>query len=535
MNKYTFKRIPKNSQLLAIGNFYRKDSADEFWRFGSYFAKEDYSIESIPFNIESSCVMGAGREFIQEVNQPYIVKGFEKDIRLPNVSYWQNLLVGEFPHLRKKLAESPEVNRQQCFVFEAGGIRFWLPKFELARKLFFHTGFLARAAFLPNGLDMLFESQEDPEESRTSIRAFHPGVPARYIKHQDYRRFFTWLVLNDEAKKSFNSIWRNLNTEQALVNKYWRWVFSFTPPQFLSGMKASVRGQFVAEASEFFIREVAALHDLPLAHDGAVNFFHSKVKRPIKGTGEGGNGSSDPYGGGSEVDDQEEADDDKSMDLIELPSESLSYSKYIETKIEYSGKRKGKAGKEDEEEDGNSGNGSTQDPVEGGTAKPTDVDQLDEEESLQEYQNRFLLLLEVLKELGKSGDQKYCGKQVRPLPVVKRCKFHMLNETTKRCYLLAQFRLPNGAYRYILEIDTSDRKRSLSTKIIQFKPGVDRDEVVEEILKRTVKYSLRWPQEYIQLHASYVKEVVHPKFKSGSCSDHSISSWKNRIQTLLKN
>jgi ABC-type dipeptide/oligopeptide/nickel transport system ATPase component len=88
--------------------------------------------------------------------------------------------------------------------------------------------------------------------------------------------------------------------------------------------------------------------------------------------------------------------------------------------------------------------------------------------------------------------------------------------------------------RYIYSAYNKEGKRSLSTKILQFKSENDFEKAVQEILKRTVKNSLRWPQEYIKLICCYVKEVAHPRDKYVGFSCDSIKSWKHRIQVSLK-
>ena len=64
-----------------------------------------------------------------------------------------------------RLQQIPEIAEQKCFSFEINGINYWLPKFELARKLFFHAGFIVRAAYQPHGLDLLFSIQKDEDKN----------------------------------------------------------------------------------------------------------------------------------------------------------------------------------------------------------------------------------------------------------------------------------------------------------------------------------------------------------------------------------
>ena len=83
--------------------------------------------------------------------------------------------------------------------------------------------------------------------------------------------------------------------------------------------------------------------------------------------------------------------------------------------------------------------------------------------------------------------------EVKPLPPVPRCSYHMIDHEKSRCYLLARFKLRNGEQRYLLEIDTSDNRKTMSTRIMGFKAGVEAGKCIDRILRGTVKGSLRWP------------------------------------------
>lgn len=165
------------------------------------------------FGLEMLCVMGLGREFIAEDKIPYISHGFLKKLVLPPVDTWRESTLGECPRLSRRLARNPEVASQRCFVFEANGLTVWLPKFELARKLYFHAGFLVRSAFEPNGLDMAFSVQKEEEiiHVRTPAKT---GAPTQLLKIKGYRDHFSWLLLDPDVRRSFESIWQSLNEEQ---------------------------------------------------------------------------------------------------------------------------------------------------------------------------------------------------------------------------------------------------------------------------------------------------------------------------------
>ena len=59
----------------------------------------------------------------------------------------------------------------------------------------------------------------------------------------------------------------------------------------------------------------------------------------------------------------------------------------------------------------------------------------------------------------------------------------MIDHEKSRCYLLARFKLQNGDQRYLLEIDTSDNRKTMSTRIMGFKAGVEAGKCIDRILR----------------------------------------------------
>ena len=83
--------------------------------------------------------------------------------------------------------------------------------------------------------------------------------------------------------------------------------------------------------------------------------------------------------------------------------------------------------------------------------------------------DRFSLLREILEQITQESGIALVALEVKPLPPVPRCSYHMIDHEKSRCYLLARFKLRNGEQRYLLEIDTSDNRKTMSTRIMGFK------------------------------------------------------------------
>ncbi|EGH22937.1 hypothetical protein PSYMO_16258, partial [Pseudomonas amygdali pv. mori str. 301020] len=223
--------------MLAIGNFFKASKHRTPWRLAALTLHEGKS-QLQRFPLEMSCVLGVGREFLAKKEATFRSSGFKKMVVLPALDTWREQQLGECPRLAKKLAANPELSAQRCFVFQAGGLTVWLPKFELARKLFFHSAFIARKAFEPNGLDMAFTIYNDGDAAHIHTPA-KTGAPSQLLKTKAYRNHFSWLLLNQDVKRSFESIWQSLNREQERTSQdsaYVRWAFDFMPPVSLGGV-----------------------------------------------------------------------------------------------------------------------------------------------------------------------------------------------------------------------------------------------------------------------------------------------------------
>ncbi|ELB3425161.1 transposase, partial [Escherichia coli] len=101
-----------------------------------------------------------------------------------------------------------------------------------------------------------------------------------------------------------------------------------------------------------------------------------------------------------------------------------------------------------------------------------------------------------------------------------------------RCYLLVRFKLQNGDQRYLLEIDTSDNRKTMSTRIMGFKAGVEAGKCIDRILRGTVKGSLRWPGTMAK-YCEPLHSVHHPKESSSGANHARVFDWKQRIRAAL--
>jgi len=492
------------------------------------------------FAQEMSCVLAVGREFLGEEGAPYRPSGFKKTVVLPAIDTWRERQLGECPRLARRLAANPEISGQRCFVFEVDGLTVWLPKFELARKMFFHAAFIVRAAFAPNGLDMAFTvyREGDVVHIHTPPKT---GAPSQLLKIKGYRDHFSWLLLNQDVKRSFESIWQSLNQRQERVpqgSAYARWQFDFMAPPSLAGSTMDVRGPFDPEGNELLVWEIEKLQRLRFSHRGDIFFHHPALKLPVRGEKTGC--VSVPSGAEEvEVDADEEPTAAKEQRLIHLPVEGITFDAQLRTKIAYNGERANGHGKKVDDEQCSSRESqlfSVADPVSEGSISSGEFQQLGEGEGdgdeHERLADRFSLLREILEQITQESGVALVALEVRPLPPVPRCSYHMIDHEKSRCYLLARFKLQNGDQRYLLEIDTSDNRKTMSTRIMGFKAGVEAGKCIDRILRETVKGSLRWPGTMAK-YCEPLHSVHHPKEGPPDAYQARVSGWKQRIRAAL--
>lgn len=125
-----------------------------------------------------------------------------------------------------------------------------------------------------------------------------------------------------------------------------------------------------------------------------------------------------------------------------------------------------------------------------------------------------------------------CGSQGLSYDFFRFLYAPLIDHEKSRCYLLARFKLQNGDQRYLLEIDTSDNRKTMSTRIMGFKAGVEAGKCIDRILRETVKGSLRWPGTMAK-YCEPLHSVHHPKESSPGANHARVFDWKQRIRAAL--
>jgi len=303
-----------------------------------------------------------------------------------------------------------------------------------------------------------------------------------------------------------------------------------------------VRGPFDLESNELLVWEIEKLQGLRFSHRGDIFFHHPALKLPVRG--ENTDCVSVPSGAKElEVDADEEPTAAKEQRLIHQPVEGVTFDAQLRTKIAYkiayNGERANGHGKKVDDEQCPSRESQlfgVADPVSEGSIASGEFQQLGEGEGdgdeHERLADRFSLLREILEQITQESGVALVALEVRPQPPVPRCSYLMIEHEKSRCYLLARFKLQNGDQRYLLEIDTSDNRKTMSTRIMGFKAGVKAGKCIDRILRETVKSSLRWPGTMAK-YCEPLHSVHHPKESSSGANHARVFDWKQRIRAAL--
>ncbi|MGL5668387.1 MAG: Tn7-like element transposition protein TnsE [Shewanella sp.] len=177
---------------------------------------------------------------------------------------------------------------------------------------------------------------------------------------------------------------------------------------------------------------------------------------------------------------------------------------------------------------------STDEPYQGGTLSSADVGgKQDVTDREMQFVSRFQSFDHMLQVLQVKHQCSILNQQTLPLPKVGRSVQHQLSDGSPRA--IKAIRLRHKSVEVILlEVDTSDGIKMLSTKMIFGSDDRDWDEQYAQIRKGVVSKSISWPNKFLDevYGEGYHIGINHPKHQgaeAGNIPLESIESWALRI------
>ena len=408
-----------------------------------------------------------------------------------------------------------------------------IPQIEFARVLFFHNAYLARNCIDQGLLSREFWIQNVQDGSVLVNVLPISSLPLKVFESEGQRRLLAWVLIDKNARCSYESIAKNFTEEVQETEDKKTWSFGFSPP-LLDNISLDTRGWLNKKTGNYYVHEIIGISNISSSLPKTVQFYSEKFKTGIKSSAKGSGAKSVNSADSNTIDDQQDADIDTKLKTLDIPTTSFSFANAIETRKVVKKRVPSSNGLESEEyEDLVELDLSADEATIDGTACQADFSGLDDEsEVLELYMQRFEAFKLLIKKLSEQHDVE-CHEELKFLPAIGRSRLHRTIDGNKRSLL--EVRIETDTYQFvILEIDTTDNSKPISTLIVKINNIDYWNDHIDELLSKVVKRSLRWPK------ASYLKKfddvhtLNHPKgmLELTESSDDFIR-WQKRLDTVL--
>jgi hypothetical protein len=316
-HKARFKGLNDDSKVLGIGSLLRgKDK-------NTWLINVDFSGEPSQ-SMKFSNIPVLARKRVLNPTKHYDLAGLSTSLFIENTKKWEVAKASDCPaYNTHKYSKDRD---QQCFVVLDRSRRVFIPQLEMARVLFYHDPFMARLSLQHNALaeDFILEKRSDGQPL-INVRE-GSEYPLSYFNREDNRRFLSWVLLDEAARASFDSIKIHLIKNQYEQNNYQYWTFQFTPPP-LEGVELSARGWEDSNSDSFFVWEINKLDNLPSDIEGEIDFYHPGYERKVGGKPTKGDGKKGEAPDQYDLDDDELSDSDRATMALISDQVSVSFKK----------------------------------------------------------------------------------------------------------------------------------------------------------------------------------------------------------------
>lgn len=416
-------------------------------------------------------------------------------------------------------------------------IKVRLPQFELARSLFFYTPYLARSAILENSLSIDFDIVSNRDHYLINILPAC-SYPISHFNDAGIRRILSWILLDPDIRQSFESISQFCTKYGYDVDQYRIWSFCFNPPQ-LNGVIFNTFGYYKAETSEFFVNEISGFERISSQISKEVEFYSDKFIESKSGSK--GDNSSGTINTGKEptIKDDEEGNSDD-VQIIDVVPTHFDFLEAIETRKTSKKSRHRNQSKKDQELPSNKESSivSTNEPISDGTVPSAEFNGIeDETEDLHLYLDRFSAFQQMIDLFCKENPVKNFSFQLHKLPNIQGHSKHIKTDGNPRCVAEVSFQFHVQSI-VILEVDTSDNKKPLSTRVLSLK---DMDQWNQtgraKVLELVVTQCLRWPKGIFKNIFYKNSTLNHPRMdsKRQEISESELNNWSSRLCTIFIN
>ena len=416
-------------------------------------------------------------------------------------------------------------------------IEIILPQIELARVLFFHNAYLSRGALDQGRLTREFDIIKEDHQTLINIPVLC-NFPMSQFNNIGMRRLLAWILLDTEARTSFESISKKFLSNKSKTKFREYWDFNFEPPS-LKGAEITLKVYFSAKKNKYYVNEILGISNLPTEINHTIIFCSPKftVKNTQVSSGGSSGGYKPPRNEDPIIDNEKTANSDKPTVTIDSQKITMSLASPFETQkavIKRSGK-KGRINHDDINILTEPHVGTGESSIFGDIGRGEFENCQDESDDLELFMKRFEAFQAMIEECTSPYNIPSKVKfAISKLPAVNRSKLHLTDEGNLRCIAEVQLEFQNKQF-IILEIDTSDNRKSLSTLIIKVNSTEIWDQHFPKFKEDIIKHSLRWPTAKSLNNIGICKGVNHPKNKFEiAISDKEFKDWGKRFIEVLK-
>ncbi|WP_392340689.1 Tn7-like element transposition protein TnsE [Moritella marina] len=529
MNNLHIDGFEDNTEIHGFGSFFKHNNAAR-WNINLSVSPN----QTKQFTSLSQAPILTRKRIINATNDIY-KKGYLRNIEVESSQIWETCKIADCPILNNK---NKSENEQFCFKFTTNsGMTVYLPQFELARVLFFRDGYLSRTAMNSTELSIEFDIDHDSDDDSVIVNVLDStSYCMEHFNNEAARSTLSWVLLDPNARTSYESIHRYYRKNVYLKNNYEHWFFQFEKPN-LDGAKLQIKGLYNDSDDIFFVNEITSITNLRHSLSQPIIFTHSSFTE-LDPTVESKNYTkeqkiADKYA----LYDNLTPNSDTAHRMVSAPSTMIGFATPINTRKEPKKRQTlSTASFDDQSKDDNSDITShigTEEGANTGTVLRAEWDTtVNTQDDECVYENKFSLFLQMISYLENNFNCQVIDKKITKLPIIEKHKKHLLQNTAEpRCIAVIEIAIDTKVY-HILEVDTSDSAKPLATKVINFQLNINLEAELNDINERLVKKSLLWPQERLNLLSGNQQvSASHPQ-KINYCEnidEATLHRWSARV------
>lgn len=520
--------LPSDAHLTNIGSLSRKSGYDSWLinvNYNTSIGEKDW--KGIKFsNAPALC---RGRIYSNEYDGSK--KGPIFEFTIDDLENWSS-----FEYFHAKYFESPAPITLSAVGARNVSAVCHIPKFELARVLFFYNAYLATSALQERVLNADFKTRFTDKRHVIEVES-HCSLTQKDFKDDVLRNHLAWLLLNNEVRQSYDSIHWHLMEETRPNGDYKNWVFNFTPPP-LKNIKIKARF-YKNQNGVYRVDEILSIGNLISNIGSNVDFVGehfvdnrqsiNPLANEIKAKPQNKNNS-------HIIDDTSEADIDKSKQILDTPQVTLRFQDPIKTSIDYKKIRSSKGPKLGDEPDID-GEPKTaivatdEANVFGDVPKGDFQNIQDASDQTVNNAKDFEAITHLLEYFRAKHSVDDMTIKYHKLPKVKHCRRHKTKDGRPRIMMEARYQYASQRFS-VYEVYTADIDKRLSTLIVKTDSYTQLERKMPEFMKNVVKGSISWT-DAAPLLSDY-ETLNHPTgFYEKEFDERMLQKWLSGLESKL--